>query len=727
MRYTNTVCLIALLLCTMACYGQHKPKVAFVLSGGGARGFAHIGVLKVLEEVGFKPSIITGTSMGSVVGGLYAIGYRSDTLEKLTKDVNWNDVVYDRVSRSTLNAMERERYDRYFIRFNFEGLKFTTYSGFVKGTRIQNMLTRLCLPVADITDFKKLPIPFACIATDIQTGQKVVLNKGSLPESIRASMAIPSLFTSMEIDGKILIDGGLTQNYPIIEAKEMGADYIIGVDVGNKSTKEDLNSFVNVMMGAVFLHGYQNFAKEEKYLTINIQPDVSSFSPLDFEKGDTIMKIGEAAARLKIDELRQLYQKIYGNKTPDSIVTDAEVLGKKMKIKEVNVEGLKNTNYLQIMPILGEAVTHELTPAEVEDLIDKLESTNLFDRITYRFDNADNRGKLIVYVTEKARGDFDVGINFNNYHDASLLLGLQYKRVFLKGSTAKADIRLSSMPRLDVMYYYQTHFRPAIGLEGSLNNIQQGFYQDNVKISTSYNVFSSLYLKAKYNVSNQRTFGVGGGLEQINNRTDAFLALNEITELSNSKQATALMFFYRQDSRDDTYIPTTGGRMLVDVYWVSNNLDISKSWFSGLMRAERHNRLTTNIHLSNYFNFGLNDANYQAGNAQFLFTSGGMLDMRFRNYLPFAGVDFGQMVVRNIAHYRLKPTYRVFKNNYVSILGDIAEAGDYAEDLLMFQTIRYAYGASYEYNSPIGPIQVNVSRSSINKEFMFYMNLGYWF
>src|SRR6478609_6952592 len=230
MRYTNTGCVIALLFCTMVCYGQ-KPKVAFVLSGGGAKGFAHIGALKVLEEVGFKPSIITGTSMGSVVGGLYAIGYRSDTLEQIVKKTNWSDVVYDRVSRSSLNAMERERYDRYFVKFNFEGLKFISYSGFVKGTKIQNMLTRLCLPAANITDFKKLPIPFTCVATDIQTGQKVVLNKGSLPEAIRASMAIPSLFTSMEIEGKVLVDGGLTQNYPIIEAKDLGADYIIGIDV----------------------------------------------------------------------------------------------------------------------------------------------------------------------------------------------------------------------------------------------------------------------------------------------------------------------------------------------------------------------------------------------------------------------------------------------------------------------------------------------------------------
>jgi NTE family protein len=723
-RSVLLVCYLCLF--TTVLFAQ-KPKVAFVLSGGGAKGFAHIGVLKVLEEVGFKPDIITGTSMGSVVGGLYAIGYRSDTLEQIVKLTNWSDVVYDRVSRNSLNAIERERFDRYFVKFNFEGLKFISYSGFVKGTRIQNLLTRLCLPAADITDFNKLPIPFACVATDIQTGQKVLLNRGSLPEAIRASMAIPSLFTSKEIDGHVLVDGGLTQNYPIIEAKEMGASYIIGIDVGTKSTKEDLNSLVNVMMESMFLHGYQNFSQEEKYLSINIKPDVTGFSPLDFERGDTIIKIGEAAARAQIEELKALYEKIYGKKTHTAIVTNQEQLGKKMLIKEVDIEGLQNTNVTQIKSILGKGIGVQLSSAEVEDLISQLENTNLFDRITYRFDNTNNQGKLIVYVAEKARGDFDVGINYNNYHEASLLLGLQYKRIIFKGSTAKADIRLSSMPRIDLSYYYQSRYRPAIGIEGSLNNIEQGLYVENQKISTSYNIYSSLYVKAKYNMSNKRNFGVGAGMEQINNRTDAFLALNKITSLNNSKQATALLFFYREDSRDDTYIPTTGGRILVDAYWVNNNLTLNKSWFSGILRAERHNRLTHNIHLSNYLNLGLNDANYQDGNAQFLFTSGGMLDMRFRNYIPFAGLDFGQVVVRNIAHYRLKPTYRMFKNNYLAILGDIAQVGTYVENLLSFNQIQYAYGASYEYNSPIGPIQVNVSRSNVKKELMFFLNLGYWF
>lgn len=723
-RFLLTIFLFQLAIQSTA---QQRPKVAFVLSGGGARGFAHVGVLKVLEEVGFKPDVITGTSMGSVIGGLYAIGYRADTLEKIISGTEWDDIVYDKVSRNSITAIERERYDRYFVRFNFEGIRFIAYSGLVKGTRVHNMLSRLCLPASSITDFTKLPIPFECVATDIQTGKKVVLNKGYLPDAIRASMAIPSMFTSIEIDGKILVDGGLTQNYPIIEAKNLGADIIIGVDVGTKSSKEELGSFVNIMMESMFLHGYQNFQDEKKYLSINIKPDMAGVSPLDFNNGDSIMRMGEAAARLHIDELRALHQKIYGNKIDTPIVTDKTALNRKYKIKEVKVEGLKNTNRSQFNFILERVEGRTLASSEIEDIIMELENTNLFERILYRYDNSQDKGALILIVSEKPRGEFDVGINYNSYHDASLLVGLSYKRFLFKGTHLKADMRLSSMPRIDLSYFYQTKFKPSVGLEMSLNNIEQGYYQDNVKISTSYNVLASVYLKAKYNISNHRNAGIGVGIEGVSNRTDAFISVDQLQALINRKQSNNVLVFYRSDNRDDTYIPTQGGRVLVDAYWANNDFTLRKSWFSGILRVERHARLNRRIHVGNYLDLGLNDANYQAGNTQFLFLLGGMLDMRFRYYIPFAGVQFSQINAVNMAHYRFKPTYRLFKNNFIAGLFDMAETAQYAENLLLFKKMMYAYGASYEYRSPIGPMQFNVSRSNVNNAFLFYLNLGYWF
>lgn len=717
------------LICCCSAVVAHaqKPKVAFVLSGGGARGFSHVGVLKVLEEVGFKPDIITGTSMGSVIGGLYAIGYRSDTLEKIVATTDWSDVVYDKQSRVQLNSIERERFDRYLLKFNFEGTKFISYSGLVKGNKVHNMLTRLCLPASGVSNFSQLPTPFACIATDIQTGEKVLLNKGSLPDAIRASMAIPSLFTSIEIDGRILVDGGLTQNYPIAEAVAMGADYIIGIDVGAKSTKEELGSFVNIMMESMFLHGYQNYPEERKFLSINIKPQLDGISPLDFEMGDSIVKLGEVSARAQIAELRQLYQQIYGNKPVVPITTDTAKLQQKLPVKSIEVTGLKNVNAAQLQSILKTYEGDTLSAGEIQNVIADLENTNLFERILYHYDPTKAGGQLVVNVLEKARGEFDAGINYNNYHEASLLLGLQYRRVLLRGGTVKADIRLSSMPRLDVSYIFQSRYKPSISLDASVNNIRQGFYQDGNRISTAYSVFSSLYLRAKYNVTNQRYFGIGGGIDQISNRTDAFLFQENITQLTNSKTAYALTVFYRNDSRDDMYTPTRGTRTLFDVYWANNDFELNKSWVSLLLRSEWHARIAKRLHWSNFINIGLNDDNYIAGNTHFLYATGGMLDMRFKNYIPFGGLEFAEVVSVNLAHFKTKPTFMIFPANYIAVIGEVAQKSADLEGIVSVQQLLVSGGLAYEYRSPIGPIQFAVNRSNQHHSFFYYLNLGYWF
>jgi hypothetical protein len=156
-------------------------------------------------------------------------------------------------------------------------------------------------------------------------------------------------------------------------------------------------------------------------------------------------------------------------------------------------------------------------------------------------------------------------------------------------------------------------------------------------------------------------------------------------------------------------------------------MNLKRSWFSGLMRVERHLKLSSRVHVGNYVNIGLNDANFQTGNTQFAYSVGGLLDMRFKNYIPFAGIEFAQTVSRNILHYRFKPSYRLLKNNYVSAIGEVLKANDYTEQLVDFKALVFGYGASYEYRSPVGPIQFNISRSSQNNTFYFFLNLGYWF
>ncbi len=211
---------------------QERPKIGLALSGGGAKGFAHVGVIKVLEEIGLPIDFITGTSMGSIIGGLYAIGYSVGELEELVTATDWNDLFRDRVRRRDL-AIESKMLDgRYMLSLPLNGLAPGLPTGLIAGQKISKLFERLTLPYHDVSDFRQFPIPFACVATDIVTGEVVVLDHGYLPEAMRASMSIPSVFTPVEIDDHLLVDGMLVRNFPVEEVRALGADIIIGVDVG---------------------------------------------------------------------------------------------------------------------------------------------------------------------------------------------------------------------------------------------------------------------------------------------------------------------------------------------------------------------------------------------------------------------------------------------------------------------------------------------------------------
>ena len=194
-----------------------RPKIGLVLSGGGAKGFAHIGVLKVIDSLGIKVDHIAGTSMGAIIGSLYASGYSGKQLDSLFRTLDFDELINDKFSRNSKSLIERNNSERYALTLPFDGFKITLPSGISRGQNVYNLLYRLLLPVKDVDDFNNLPTPFFCIATNIETGQPKLFESGNLAEVVTASGAFPSLFQPVEIGGQLFIDGGVTNNYPIEE------------------------------------------------------------------------------------------------------------------------------------------------------------------------------------------------------------------------------------------------------------------------------------------------------------------------------------------------------------------------------------------------------------------------------------------------------------------------------------------------------------------------------
>src|SRR5688572_19320751 len=289
-----------------------RPRLGLVLSGGGARGAAHIGVLKVLEENRIPVDAIAGTSMGAVVGGLYASGLSASDIERVMTSVDWQDAFRDRPARTDLNFRRKLEDQNFLVKFplGLKGRKFRLPRGLVQGQKLTQILRGLTLPVAQIESFDDLAIPFRAIATDIVTGDRVILDHGDLTTAMRASLSAPGVFAPVDSDGRMLVDGGLSSNLPIDVARQMGVDILIVVDCGfpllERGKLVSVATVSNQMLAILIRHNTAEQRKTLKQSDVVIDPALGDFSSLDFTAHAEAMRIGEEAARGQSQRLAAL-------------------------------------------------------------------------------------------------------------------------------------------------------------------------------------------------------------------------------------------------------------------------------------------------------------------------------------------------------------------------------------------------------------------------------------
>jgi len=294
------VVVILWLIISSGGWAQVRPKVGLVLSGGGAKGLAEIATLKILEELGIPVDFIAGTSMGGIVGGLHAVGYSGWDLENLALTTDWNETLTDTPPRTYKPYFEKEQDGKYQLEFGFENRQIWMPRGLIQGRKVSLLFSSLIFPFGEVMDFDDLPIPFRCVAVDLLTGREIVLKRGSLAKAIRATMAIPSVFTPVEWGDYLLIDGGYANNLPVDIVREMGADIIIAVDVGRPMMeKSKIKSALDVLQQSIAMLGLEKWRENSQKADIVIRPDLSGYSAVDFYdpvRLRRILEIGEVAA-----------------------------------------------------------------------------------------------------------------------------------------------------------------------------------------------------------------------------------------------------------------------------------------------------------------------------------------------------------------------------------------------------------------------------------------------
>lgn len=466
---------------------KNRPKVGVVLSGGGAKGFAHIGALKVLEETGIPIDYIAGTSMGAIVGGLYAIGYDTHTIDSLIKQQDWTHLLSDETYREHLPASLKENPGGFILSLPYE-VKIKERKGQVRlppgvigGQNLYSLFLNLTIGYQDTMDFNDLPIPFACVAADTRTGKEVVLRKGILPEAIRASMAIPGLFAPAEKDSMLLIDGGIVNNYPVDVVREMGADIVIGVMMprDQKDIEKSRGTLTEVINQLWNFTGQEKLSHNTANTEILITPDIHPYGMMDFESPaiDTIMDRGEQAAREKWNELIAL-KKTLG--IPDSVepwqkIENPYIRMDTLEISSIRFEGLSKVGEKDMIKRIN-LKDNRVTRRELETITSRIYGSGLFSRVFYRLDG-ESPFDLVFTVQEKNINMLNIGLRFDTRDMAAILAHTSVRLNSSLNSVFDVTTRLSRNPYLKVNYSINSGLFYRGGISGKISRNEIDIYK----------------------------------------------------------------------------------------------------------------------------------------------------------------------------------------------------------------------------------------------------------
>lgn len=707
-----------------------RPKIGVVLSGGGAKGFAHIAVLRKLEELKIPVDYIGGTSMGSIIAALYAMGYSVDELEAIARNTDWIRYFENKPDRASANFIQKLYFYEYPFNLNITKDGIKPPRGLVNGHRTGLFLSRLSWGAHHINNYNELPIPFICVATDFENGTGVVFDRGILSQSLRASMAIPSVFDPVEIDGKVYLDGGVANNFPVREVKNMGADIIIGVDVSSMLyKKEELTSAPVIMEQAFSFLGANKTIEQRKLCDILIIPQVSQFSALDFDSTDEIIKKGDEAAQLQMIKLKQLSSEmgVYDVKKRDRVVLTGEDSGIIInRIKYHNLKFISKrviTQYLNIEP--GEKVTAD----KIEKSINTIYGLNFFKRVYYNISRDGDNNVLDFYFEENSESIINFGLSFDSDLQGAVLMGFQIRNLIFKNTETIIKARLGEFSNLDFTYLIYTPFDPGVWLDvnSNLYNMDFFIYEGSNKTAV-YNFWyqsSSLNLNSFYSNWFLLSFGI---------RKEFFFIDADITAdpERNSYKFDVLAYTAKMkiDTMNRKSYPTRGLFAETEFDYVRTDKSLNNDT---IVEKPFHRRLidaNAALPLWKKFAFHTGGAMSSVTSRQtppsYWFALGGA--NRYESWIfPLNGYEMMEKTAIHGWVYYVDLQYEFYQNFFLIARWNEGKAVDNYDNLLKYSDTSAAYGLICGYLSPLGPIEGSLFRKAGSNDYSFHFSLGLLF
>ena len=476
---------------------ETRPRIGVVLSGGGAKGAAHIGVLKVLEEYGIPVDCVVGTSMGAIIGGLYSMGYKANEIDSIISAQDWDFVMSDRIPREQ-SSFEDKQYDgKYIVRVPFSMGNFGKDSeravdtvfgplppvppkpqtlfdkipmAVVNGQNIYNLFTSLTVGYQDSIDFNKMPIPFACVAVDVVSRREVVWRNGNLVDAIRSSMAIPGYFAPVRIGDMVLVDGGARNNYPVDVARALGADIIIGVKLGtaDETRSRDVNNISDMFSGLYDMYAHEKYESAMDNTDILIRPSIKGFGMLDFDHESiaALIENGRTAAMEKGEELKRLkaYLDECSNELPSTFI--GPVYDRKQYKKAVHLD--KDTislgkviynglNQRDAQLLLNNSILKagsRVTGRDIDDEIRRFYNTAVFESVTYQLKGKEEPYDMVIDFVPGHNSELGLGFRVDTEEASVIQVNAAINKFALYGPSLSVTGKLSVNPMASVKYSY---------------------------------------------------------------------------------------------------------------------------------------------------------------------------------------------------------------------------------------------------------------------------------
>ncbi len=706
------------------------------LSGGGAKGLAHIGILKAIDSAGLSIDYLTGTSMGSIIGSLYAAGYSSDSILYIARRMNWDQILSNQASLRNIIMEEKDEYNKYDLELPWVNNFFRISTGVLEGQELWLKFSELLFPVYKIKKFDSLDIPFKCIATDISTGQAVVLDSGEIVSAVRASMAIPSVFTAVEYNGRLLVDGGIVRNFPVKDVREMGAQYVIGSNVTSSLLPASkVNNAIQVLLQVAFFREAEDTKLEVPLCNIYVQTPLEKYTMGTFSQANEIIDSGIEEGRRLYPQLKKLADSLnalYGPVEKEKGLPDLQ----SVKISSFEVRGLKFTTQDFFIHTTGLLTNHVYTPLMLSYMVRRAGGTRYYNRIIYHLEpQPDQSAKIVFDVSENPLTFGKLSLHYNQFTGISAILNITSRDFFTPNSRSSVTLNIGENFRVKAehLQYLGRSRKFALKLFTQFDQMNITSYV-NTKEAGIYNQnYFVMDGKLGYSTNRDMTLGLGTRFEWTRYKP----SITSGIQFNGTDDFPTSYFYFNLNSLDRPVYPKKGVKSEFEGDWVytqnpniqlhTNARDADTSTVSSpypriTFHLESYMPLSDKSTLMFLLQSGIN---FQKGNIMNQFSIGG-LTHSFHNQITFDGLREGSFYTSSTAAVEAGFRYNFYGNLYLTGKANIMYNNFVNNEKQFYNTPDFlsGYALTFTYNFVLGPLELSAMYCDQWKRVMGYVNIG---